>query len=173
MARPLTAVLWCIPIRALCQGEACAVLLWGERERYSQGRLAWRFMVPDPGKGKCFAWVEGDIAAMQPATLLRPCEGIGAANAWLDFCLARPPLAQQIGAHPIGEEQAGWKLWEIALHDELIVARRHLLDGHSACLLNSYVPRWHANIISIASAISRSEERRVGKECRSRWSPYH
>ena len=25
----------------------------------------------------------------------------------------------------------------------------------------------------IASASKRSEERRVGKECRSRWSPYH
>ena len=25
----------------------------------------------------------------------------------------------------------------------------------------------------IADAKSRSEERRVGKECRSRWSPYH
>ena len=25
----------------------------------------------------------------------------------------------------------------------------------------------------IANASSRSEERRVGKECRSRWSPYH
>ena len=25
----------------------------------------------------------------------------------------------------------------------------------------------------IASGVSRSEERRVGKECRSRWSPYH
>ena len=24
-----------------------------------------------------------------------------------------------------------------------------------------------------AAAVSRSEERRVGKECRSRWSPYH
>ena len=24
-----------------------------------------------------------------------------------------------------------------------------------------------------AGALSRSEERRVGKECRSRWSPYH
>ena len=24
-----------------------------------------------------------------------------------------------------------------------------------------------------AQAIARSEERRVGKECRSRWSPYH
>ena len=25
----------------------------------------------------------------------------------------------------------------------------------------------------IAAVTSRSEERRVGKECRSRWSPYH
>ena len=25
----------------------------------------------------------------------------------------------------------------------------------------------------IAAPIARSEERRVGKECRSRWSPYH
>ena len=25
----------------------------------------------------------------------------------------------------------------------------------------------------IDSALTRSEERRVGKECRSRWSPYH
>src|SRR3712207_8299018 len=25
----------------------------------------------------------------------------------------------------------------------------------------------------IAQGIARSEERRVGKECRSRWSPYH
>ena len=27
--------------------------------------------------------------------------------------------------------------------------------------------------IIFASVILRSEERRVGKECRSRWSPYH
>ena len=26
---------------------------------------------------------------------------------------------------------------------------------------------------SVSDTISRSEERRVGKECRSRWSPYH
>ena len=25
----------------------------------------------------------------------------------------------------------------------------------------------------VAEALTRSEERRVGKECRSRWSPYH
>ena len=26
---------------------------------------------------------------------------------------------------------------------------------------------------SVFSILTRSEERRVGKECRSRWSPYH
>ena len=28
-------------------------------------------------------------------------------------------------------------------------------------------------ILSKNTAVMRSEERRVGKECRSRWSPYH
>ena len=28
-------------------------------------------------------------------------------------------------------------------------------------------------LISATMALGRSEERRVGKECRSRWSPYH
>ena len=27
--------------------------------------------------------------------------------------------------------------------------------------------------IGAGNAMTRSEERRVGKECRSRWSPYH
>ena len=27
--------------------------------------------------------------------------------------------------------------------------------------------------MKIAQKLTRSEERRVGKECRSRWSPYH
>ena len=27
--------------------------------------------------------------------------------------------------------------------------------------------------VSVLGVITRSEERRVGKECRSRWSPYH
>ena len=29
------------------------------------------------------------------------------------------------------------------------------------------------NIVFISGIVFRSEERRVGKECRSRWSPYH
>src|SRR5256886_2766339 len=31
----------------------------------------------------------------------------------------------------------------------------------------------HASHAAISSPLLRSEERRVGKECRSRWSPYH
>ena len=33
--------------------------------------------------------------------------------------------------------------------------------------------RFPQYIVSIDAGSSRSEERRVGKECRSRWSPYH
>ena len=28
-------------------------------------------------------------------------------------------------------------------------------------------------VVTVFAGSSRSEERRVGKECRSRWSPYH
>ena len=33
--------------------------------------------------------------------------------------------------------------------------------------------QWKQALDSTKSKTSRSEERRVGKECRSRWSPYH
>ena len=36
--------------------------------------------------------------------------------------------------------------------------------------LRSYSP---LTLAYIGDGIYRSEERRVGKECRSRWSPYH
>ena len=36
------------------------------------------------------------------------------------------------------------------------------------------VPEGHGSRRAIGQdAVARSEERRVGKECRSRWSPYH
>ena len=36
-----------------------------------------------------------------------------------------------------------------------------------------YVGNGLKNTLRQALAATRSEERRVGKECRSRWSPYH
>ena len=41
---------------------------------------------------------------------------------------------------------------------------------------DSYAGLWLLAIslvLPIVEMIGRSEERRVGKECRSRWSPYH
>src|SRR3712207_686596 len=49
-----------------------------------------------------------------------------------------------------------------SLFDETVRFWRHWLSG------STYRGRWRE-----AVQRSRSEERRVGKECRSRWSPYH
>ena len=46
----------------------------------------------------------------------------------------------------------------------------------AANLVNDYISFFDTETIlalSAAARNSRSEERRVGKECRSRWSPYH
>ena len=49
---------------------------------------------------------------------------------------------------------------------------------HEAQHLQGYLPEETQRIIASklgipVSKVYRSEERRVGKECRSRWSPYH
>src|SRR3989441_10639578 len=50
-----------------------------------------------------------------------------------------------------------------------IAVRFDLIDEDRA-LLASVTPEIS---LSVAVNVERSEERRVGKECRSRWSPYH
>ena len=50
--------------------------------------------------------------------------------------------------------------------------------GHAGCEASLACARLGLNTVmftvSVDSiALMRSEERRVGKECRSRWSPYH
>ena len=41
--------------------------------------------------------------------------------------------------------------------------------GYMQCI---ELPTWKWDMINM-DFVTRSEERRVGKECRSRWSPYH
>ena len=40
-------------------------------------------------------------------------------------------------------------------------------------LLTGEVRDYQMSSLLMAICLNRSEERRVGKECRSRWSPYH
>ena len=47
----------------------------------------------------------------------------------------------------------------------------YFIHGIGASILGQYKPEFAA--AWGAKPLARSEERRVGKECRSRWSPYH
>ena len=42
-----------------------------------------------------------------------------------------------------------------------------------ACAAATRLGVWMLNVHAAGGRAMRSEERRVGKECRSRWSPYH
>ena len=44
-------------------------------------------------------------------------------------------------------------------------------DGEVSLTINESVRG--SDVFLVQSTCKRSEERRVGKECRSRWSPYH
>ena len=60
------------------------------------------------------------------------------------------------------------------LHDKPLTETLRILRdlGLESAEINSggFLPAPH---LPIADIRARSEERRVGKECRSRWSPYH
>ena len=57
----------------------------------------------------------------------------------------------------------------------LTIRKENFRDDEINVILDGLVPENHL-VRKIENAIDfsfRSEERRVGKECRSRWSPYH
>ena len=64
------------------------------------------------------------------------------------------------------------------MHQALRIVRRHrLLETFLHRVLGFEVGDVHRRALALEpcvdSEFERSEERRVGKECRSRWSPYH
>ena len=52
--------------------------------------------------------------------------------------------------------------------------QRAAMEGAVAAVLTmGSLHSGHLALVRRARELARSEERRVGKECRSRWSPYH
>ena len=49
----------------------------------------------------------------------------------------------------------------------------HQLQTDKFARLTSWTPFYLQALLEGRATPNRSEERRVGKECRSRWSPYH
>ena len=71
----------------------------------------------------------------------------------------RPVLVHGIQVHPVNRRPLHVDLFAVRMTEELTVEVP--LVGHA-----------HGEQIDVERP-TRSEERRVGKECRSRWSPYH
>src|SRR6266404_7379540 len=47
----------------------------------------------------------------------------------------------------------------------------HFSSGY--CIVTFFLKKWRSVTLNPPMIAGRSEERRVGKECRSRWWPYH
>src|SRR5688572_32168889 len=60
--------------------------------------------------------------------------------------------------------------WTTVLVRPCVEAARHL-DERAGCANDDQ--RRRRRLSNTCADVVRSEERRVGKECRSRWSPYH
>src|SRR5688572_31974403 len=46
-------------------------------------------------------------------------------------------------------------------------------SAHGVCERATSLGSWRSSFLSSIFAFGRSEERRIGKECRARWSRYH
>ena len=68
-----------------------------------------------------------------------------------------------------GGATAAARLRRLDEHAEIIVFERSGFISYANCGLPYYI----GDVITDSDLLTRSEERRVGKECRSRWSPYH
>ena len=62
---------------------------------------------------------------------------------------------------------------EITIFDDYNLPNEALDNGEIDANLFQHKPYLDKAISEKGYKLSRSEERRVGKECRSRWSPYH
>ena len=55
----------------------------------------------------------------------------------------------------------------------VFVGMQGLISPNAMSSMLDHFPRMSATATALQGCLQRSEERRVGKECRSRWSPYH
>ena len=58
-------------------------------------------------------------------------------------------------------------------NENLILLHQNFADAHEAISTLGELARRQGLVDETYLPAIRSEERRVGKECRSRWSPYH
>src|SRR6266508_6454293 len=84
-----------------------------------------------------------------------------------------PPEPDPVGSPPWITKSL-WIRWKISPSKKCCLARNtKLLTVLGASFWSSWRTIVPQDVFKVALYGQRSEERRVGKECRSRWSPYH
>src|ERR1041384_2923372 len=78
---------------------------------------------------------------------------------------------QTLNLEPGGSNYICWNL--NFLNDTVGFAAALIDEFAAGAIFKTIDGGLHWNKTDFPNAIKRSEERRVGKECRSRWSPYH
>ena len=76
--------------------------------------------------------------------------------------------------HAFPLDKGMWEPQRAALAEHEVIAPR--LYGRGQTMhewASSIAGETHGDLAVVGASMGRSEERRVGKECRSRWSPYH
>src|SRR2546422_720226 len=84
------------------------------------------------------------------------CDTAGERGGAMATAIATPTPAQPL---LFVINRARWRMYRVCM--ERLAGRRNV------------VPAAKEAQVPCAARVGRSEERRVGKECRSRWSPYH
>ena len=89
------------------------------------------------------------------------------------FCLSEDPLRNACVSRMSVAENLAYRRFD---EPPLTLGRWFLNRGAMRRAASDLITRYRITVSSPdapAGTLSRSEERRVGKECRSRWSPYH
>ena len=112
----------------------------------------------------------GDITVQGPSVLVRKKAGdnLSLSAGYYEDMISSASIDVKLSASPYHEKRQQENAGLDYLHGK---------STYSAGLIHSDEPDYKAQGLSIDASQevfgSRSEERRVGKECRSRWSPYH
>ena len=78
---------------------------------------------------------------------------------------------KKLGFHTVIEAALGADM--VAMTESAELVEKGFLTSSCCPAFVSYIKNSFPDLIPLISHNPRSEERRVGKECRSRWSPYH
>ena len=115
-----------------------------------------------------FAIMNGIVPALAQDTEV----GAGMSASVVSFATLTPYALIGLAFGPVAGVLASKFGYRAVLRTGLIVSVVGVLFGIFVCNVPSI---WALVVMSLALGVSyaRSEERRVGKECRSRWSPYH